>query len=78
LDGFATSKKFNPLDAENWYSVTHSEIRRAVSVYIITSFVLILFKGGRTLFNYYNGSHIEALVKLYPELLLKKRKFSRV
>jgi len=60
FDGFAKSQKFNPLDAEKWYSVTHNEIIRA---------------GGGTLLNYYNGSHIKALVKLYPELMLKRMKF---
>jgi len=60
FDGFARSKNFNPLDAEKWYSVTCKEIVRA---------------GGKGLLHYYNGSHIKALVKLYPELMLKKRNF---
>jgi len=60
LDTFAKSQKFNPLDAENWYSVTHIEIIRA---------------GGRGLLNYYNRSHIKALVQLYPELMLKTENF---
>jgi len=53
LDTFARSKKFNPMDAENWHYVTHDEIVRA---------------GGSSLVGYYNGSLIKALVKLYPEL----------
>jgi len=60
FDAFARSKKFNPSDAENWYSVTYKEIISA---------------GGSTLLGYYNGSHIKALVKLYPELKLKKGNF---
>ncbi len=31
FDTFASSKNFDPLDPEKWYSVTKSEIRRAVS-----------------------------------------------
>jgi len=60
FDAFATSKKFNPLDAKNWHSVTKNEIIRA---------------GGSSLLQYYSGSHIKALVKLYPELMLKKENF---
>jgi len=61
FDSFARSKKYNPLHAEKWYSVTHNEIIRA---------------GGWGVLNYYNGSHMEALVKLYPELMLEKGNFS--
>jgi len=60
LDTFARSKNFNPLDAENWYSVTHHDIMKA---------------GGSSLLKYYNRSHVEALVKLYPELILQKENF---
>jgi len=60
FDEFARSKNFNPLDAKNWYSVTHNEIIRA---------------GGSVLLDYYNNSHIEALMNLYPELKLKNRYF---
>jgi len=60
FDEFAKSQKFNPLKAENWYSVTLRDITRA---------------GGGGLLKYYSGSHIEALMKLYPELMLNKRKF---
>jgi len=62
FDGFARSNNFNPLDAENWYSVTLQEITRA---------------GGSGLLKYYNGSHIKALVRLYPELMFKKGNFFR-
>jgi len=48
------------LDAENWYFVTHNAITKA---------------GGRGILKYYNGSHIKALMKLYPELKLNKESF---
>jgi len=57
---FARSKKFNPFDAEKWYSVSRREIIAA---------------GGISVLQYYDGSHIKALVKLYPELALKKGNF---
>jgi len=61
FDEFARSKKFNPMDPENWYSVTRNDIQRA---------------GGSSLLNnYFNGSHVKALVKLYPELMLKMENF---
>jgi hypothetical protein len=31
FDEFAKSKNFNPLDAENWYSITKAQILQAVS-----------------------------------------------
>jgi len=60
FDDFAKSKNFNPLDSEKWYSVPHHDIIRA---------------GGLSLMHYYNGSHVNALVKLYPELKLNKESF---
>jgi len=62
FDRFARSKHFSPLDTEKWYSVTKKEIIRA---------------GGSGLLKYYNGSNIEAMVKLYPELIWKKGNFFR-
>jgi len=60
FDGFAASKKFNPLDAKNWYSITYNEIIRA---------------GGRGLLYYYKGSFFRALMELYPELKSKEKIF---
>jgi len=60
FDDFAKSKQFDPLDAEKWYSITRKEIS---------------INGGRSMLKYYNGSHIEALTKLYPGLMLKKKNF---
>jgi len=60
FDEFARSKNFNPLDSEKWYFVSQQEIHKA---------------GGSGLLNYYEGSHIKALMKLYPELILKKSNF---
>jgi len=60
FDEFARAKHLNPLDAEKWYSVSHTEILKA---------------GGESLIAYYNRSHIKALMVLYPELMLKEESF---
>jgi len=60
LDEFAKSKKFDPLDAEKWYSIFKKDIINA---------------GGRGILLYYKGSHVRALTQLYPELKLQKQKF---
>jgi len=60
FDTFAASKRFNSLEAEKWYSVSRNELKRS---------------GGGGLLQRYQGSHIKALAKLYPELVLKKENF---
>ncbi len=78
LNAFAASKKFNPLDAEKWLSVTCNEIIRAVSFFHPSIMLLIFkhyFKGGGGLLYYYKGSFFRALTELYPELPLKKELF---
>jgi len=60
FDNFANSKQFDPLDAEQWYTVSQKEILNA---------------GGGSLLQYHKGSHIKALVELYPELNLRKESF---
>jgi len=60
LDNFAKSKQFDPLDAKKWYSIRVKEILRA---------------GGAGLLNNFKGSHINALRKAYPELMLNKKLF---
>jgi len=60
FDDFAKSKQFNPLDAEKWYITTLRDITSA---------------GGRGVLKYYEGSHVKALIKLYPELMLKHEHF---
>jgi len=63
LEGFARINKFNLWDAEKWSSFNRDEIRKA---------------GGSGLLKYNNGSHIKALMKLYPELILKKKMLFQV
>jgi len=63
FDDFARSKKFNPLDASVWYSILLRDILKA---------------GGSGLLEYHKKSHIRALIKLYPELMLQKSSFINV
>jgi hypothetical protein len=79
FDNFAKSRKFDPLDTEKWYLITRKEIWDAVSFglnfYSLTKLIHLVTKKGRGVLNYYNGSHISALIKLYPELGLNRGHF---
>jgi len=61
FDQFATSKGFDPLVCENWYTVTGKSIAKT--------------KGGRGAMNYYRGSVSNALLDLYPHIGLEKHRF---
>jgi hypothetical protein len=69
--------QFDPLIARNWLSVTQDDIKKAVSIRIriLTEGVTIILKGGRGILEHHSGSHIQALVELYPELKLEKKMF---
>jgi len=60
FDALAHAKSFNPLDVTKWYLVSRKDVLSA---------------GGRAILSYYNGSHIQALISLYPEINLKKELF---
>jgi hypothetical protein len=80
FDKFAKAKKFNPLDADKWYSITRNEVLHAVSwiiILIYKSFCEPFFQGGKGILQYYGRSHIRALRALYPELKLSPDKFLR-
>jgi len=64
FDEFAKSNGFDPLDENQWYSVTSKQINRA--------------GGGSAILKYYKGSHIAALIKLYPEVIFQKERFFEV
>jgi len=59
-DFFAHCNKFDPLDAKKWYKVTNREVTKV---------------GGGGLLDCYKGSHIKALISLYPELNLQAKQF---
>jgi len=60
FDNFANSKKFDPLDGERWYTIGHEAVIKA---------------GGKGVLNHSGGSHIKAIIDLYPEINWKKEKF---
>jgi len=62
FDQFARASGFNPLDSEQWYSVSAWDVRKG---------------GGRSIVEYHNESHIQALIDLYPELNLERGRFAR-
>eukprot|EP00026_Physarum_polycephalum_P001768 Phypoly_transcript_01770.p1 GENE.Phypoly_transcript_01770~~Phypoly_transcript_01770.p1 ORF type:complete len:893 (+),score=154.72 Phypoly_transcript_01770:58-2736(+) len=62
LERFAEEKGFDPLLAENWYSVHIGEIDA-------------FEKGGRTIVAAYNGNLSETLVHLFPEVHFDEKKF---
>jgi len=59
-DQIANSNQFSPLDADKWYSFPWRDIQAA---------------GGNRFIHYYNGSHKNAIMELYPELNLQKENF---
>jgi hypothetical protein len=79
LDEFAKSNKFDPLDADKWYTVSNRDIAQAVSFLEILAFYLTLFyfKGGNKVLLFYDRSHINALIALYPELKLNRGNFTK-
>jgi hypothetical protein len=63
-DNFAKEQGFSPSDAESWYKVTRKAVLRK--------------KFARRMMHDYQGSHIDALVDVYPELKLKESVFKAV
>jgi hypothetical protein len=82
FDEFAKSKNFDPLDAKMWYSISGNEIRKFV-VSILNHYLslpffklfLTIVKGGNVMLSYVDGSYIDALIKVYPELKLRRENF---
>eukprot|EP00026_Physarum_polycephalum_P001892 Phypoly_transcript_01895.p1 GENE.Phypoly_transcript_01895~~Phypoly_transcript_01895.p1 ORF type:complete len:897 (+),score=113.58 Phypoly_transcript_01895:334-3024(+) len=60
---YATNKGFDPLIAENWYSITGDTITSEN-------------KDARAVVQHYGGSFINALVQLFPKMVFDKSKFA--
>jgi len=58
---FAHRKGFDPSQASPWYKVALNDIKQ--------------IKGGISVLMYHQGSHIKALIDLFPELHLQEDKF---
>eukprot|EP00026_Physarum_polycephalum_P001418 Phypoly_transcript_01419.p1 GENE.Phypoly_transcript_01419~~Phypoly_transcript_01419.p1 ORF type:complete len:980 (+),score=139.70 Phypoly_transcript_01419:131-3070(+) len=61
FESIAKAKGFDPLMAENWYSISHSEV--------------VIQKGGSIMLEYYEGSVVKALLDVYPNIGLDEEKF---
>jgi len=61
FDNFAYELGFDPLNPSEWYFISRGDV--------------LNMKSGTSVLNYYEGSHIRALMQLYPELSLEKPKF---
>jgi len=61
FDKMANERKFDPLEVDNWYYIKSKDIHQT--------------EGGWGILRYYKGSHIEALVNLYPELHFSRDQF---
>ena len=80
FDDFARERRFDPLIAENWYTVKQAEIRaREVhpSPPLLSFLLSFTFQGGSGVLRYYDGSYIRALMVLYPKIGLKPSGFLR-
>jgi hypothetical protein len=78
FDDFAKLKKFDPLDAVKWHSITRNEIVKAVCRICLSALVRInhwFQQNGKDILKSYQQSHIKALMCVYPELKLKKENF---
>jgi len=58
---YAKAKQFDPLNTSRWYLTSQRAIKA--------------WGGTEMLTKYYSGSHITALLKVYPELFLQREKF---
>jgi hypothetical protein len=79
FDELAKSKNFDPLDAEKWYSLGRKDIKRALclSNYCTSLFSHFILQAKTIILKYYDNSRVKALIKLYPELNLKKENFAK-
>lgn len=81
FEEFAAKKGFNPLSAENWYSVNRKDILKKRVKYLADVFLrayeLIYFvKGGITILKLCSNLP-EALTQSFPELKLDSTRFQR-
>lgn len=77
---FAKANAFDPLIAENWYTVQKDQVTQSKVQYTklrAHSFIFIL-KGGSRVLYYSNNSVPKALVELFPDIGLDKTKFEHL
>jgi len=62
FDRLAKSRNFDSLVSYRWYSINYQDVVKE--------------KGGSGVLSYHNGSHVQALIDLYPDLELQPQNFS--
>lgn len=76
---FASAKQFDPLMANNWYHIKLDDIKATkVTLDLTWPNSYISSQHGLTVLSYYGGSLKEALVALFPEVVLKKELFFKL
>lgn len=77
LELYAKVHKFDPLIPDNWYPITNKQIREfKVCSEHTKEKLTIRFQSLRPVLESYDGNHIEALVKIFPEIGLRRKKFN--
>lgn len=74
FENFARSKGFDPLQASRWYSVTIADLA-GVKVNINSHVLYSQFQGATTVLRHYNKSIPAALMDVFPDIGLEKKKF---
>ena len=91
LEAYAKRNSFDPLDAENWYSLRKKTVASIKVSSLLSSFfffslpldslhpflslLTVLLKGGSTILKHFRNSHVNALLELFPEIGLEVNKF---
>ena len=77
FDNIAHTSKFDPLVAENWYSLSHDKMSDAEVFIAIMLFAQVnnLLQGYNVISRAYNDNLISALMHVYPDIGLDPSKF---
>lgn len=71
---FAKNSGFDPLVAENWYTISRDKIMQSVCTPLLGQTIVTLLQGGAKVIDQYNGSVVGALINLFPNIGLDKSK----
>lgn len=75
---FAKANAFDPLIAENWYTVQKDQVTQSKVQYTKLRAFIYILKGGSRVLYYSNNSVPKALVELFPNIGLDKTKFEHL
>lgn len=72
FEDFAAAYHFDPLNVNNWYSITKDNLLNYKKVILSCSLFWLINdykKGANDVLEYYKGNHEKAILELFPELL---------